>query len=267
MKVWESVRTISVVLRNMLVGGNLASLSLMRKPQQASVYTGETLFLYKAMTAGRGLTEKNVFEVLSGKSVEAIELACKREGFFFGTVASYLADLVSICLICKIIKPKVVFEIGTLKGCVAYHLALNTEDDAKVYTLDLPRDGSVQSRLHTTLMDDVHIAGHRRTHDYVFDGSAVASKVNCLFGDSASFDFSPFLGKVDFFFIDGAHSYDYVRSDTLNAIACSHPGSVIAWHDFGRVGVNGVSKWLIELSKTCEVFTIPGGSLAFMVVK
>jgi hypothetical protein len=88
-----------------------------------------------------------------------------------------------------------------------------------------------------------------------------------LFGDSASFDFSPFAGAVDLFFIDGAHSYEYVRSDTLRALQCVRPGGVIAWHDFGRTGVNGVSRWLLEMhSRQWPVCAAPGGSLAYMIV-
>jgi hypothetical protein len=94
----------------------------------------------------------------------------------------------------------------------------------------------------------------------------IASKIQPLFGDSASFDYSPFIDRIDLFFIDGAHSYEYVRSDTLNALKCCRPGGVIAWHDFGRAGVNGVSRWLVEFSKQYPVFAVPGGSLAFCVL-
>src|SRR3712207_5275930 len=51
---------------------------------------------------------------------------------------SYTADLVSLCLICRILKPRTIFEIGTFRGYTALHFALNTPDDARVYTLDLP---------------------------------------------------------------------------------------------------------------------------------
>jgi hypothetical protein len=113
-------------------------------------------------------------------------------------------------------------------------------------------------------MDTTHIDAASR--DYAFSGTPQAAKITCLWGDSAAFDYTPYHGQVDLFFIDGAHSYEYVRSDTQNALACCHAGSVIAWHDFGRVGVNGVSRWLVELARDRPVFAIPGGSLAFMVV-
>jgi hypothetical protein len=147
------------------------------------------------------------------------------------------------------------------------HFALNTGDDCKIYTLDLPRDAAARPRLPTTAMDQDTVRTQAGFSGYYFENTKTASKIHCLYEDSAAFDFAPFRGAVDLFFIDGAHSYEYVRSDTLNALACTHEKSVIAWHDFGRVGVNGVSKWLIELSKEFEIFSIPGGSLAFMVVK
>ena len=75
-----------------------------------------------------------------------------------------------------------------------------------------------------------------------------------------------FLLGGNLVFIDGTHSYDYVRNDTMKALYCCHSGSVIAWHDFGRRGVNEVRKWILELSKKYEIYAIPGGTLAFMVV-
>jgi Methyltransferase domain len=93
-----------------------------------------------------------------------------------------------------------------------------------------------------------------------------ARKIHPLTGDSAEYDYSLYHGLVDLFFIDNAHSYEYVRSDTLNAMKCCHPGSVIAWHDFGRVGVNGVSRWLLEFSKQHQVYSVRGGSIAFCVI-
>jgi len=39
---------------------------------------------------------------------------------------------------------------------------------------------------------------------------------------------------------------------------------VVAWHDYGRMGVNGVSKWLHEFRRQGrQIFRIPGGSLAY----
>ena len=150
----------------------------------------------------------------------------------------------------------------------SFHFALNTSDDTKIYTLDFTKSPvAVVSKLETTITDDAYIKSSLNVNKYLFEGTNVEHKITCLFGDSAEFDFSPFLEKVDSFFIDGAHSYDYVKSDTLNALKCCHKGSVVAWHDYGRVGVNGVTKWLLELAKENKIYSIPGGSLAFMLVE
>jgi phosphoribulokinase len=72
--------------------------------------------------------------------------------------------------------------------------------------------------------------------------------------------------KIDLFFIDGAHSYPCVKSDTENALKCMKRGGLLIWHDYGRVGVNGVSKYLHELAEEMPIFSVPGSSLAFSVI-
>ena len=93
----------------------------------------------------------------------------------------------------------------------------------------------------------------------------MAHKIECLFGDSAAFAFAPFQNGVDLFFIDGAHSYEYVRSDTIRALECCRPGPAIAWHDCAWP-CESTRLWLRELARTHPVYSVPGGSLAFHVV-
>lgn len=264
----EIIRTITIVLRNMILGSNIVSLTLLTNPRKMFIYIQENLFLYKTLNSKRGIQQKNVFEVLQAENVEKIKLGnldANGPTWFFSS-SSYLADLVSLCLICRIVKPKIVFEIGTFNGYTSFHFALNTADDAKIYTLDLPKDDSVNLELKRTLIDKSYSQNASKLNNYRFSNSDVESKITCLFGDSAKYDFSDLHGKVDFFFVDGAHSYEYVRSDTINALKCTRPGGVIAWHDFARAGVNGVSKFILELSKKHEIYSVPGSAIAFMVV-
>jgi Methyltransferase domain len=267
-----TVRAWLIAVRNLMLGQNLASLRLLTRPRQLVGYVNENLFLLDTYSGSRKLEQRNVFDVLPAKPTQSVLLGSldRRGGAYgepwFHPVASYAIDIVSLCLLCRILRPKTVFEIGTLRGYTTYHLAMNTEADARVFTLDLPSDGLVAPALKTTPVDRWHHpTGQPR--DYCFAGSDVATKITTLFGDSATFDYSRFHGTVDLFFIDGAHSYEYVRSDTEHAIRCCGPGSVIAWHDYGRHGVNGVSKWLHELAETRRVYCVPGGSLAFMRVE
>jgi len=266
LKLDQAGKIAGVVGRNLLWGGNVASLSLITKPRSMMHYISESLLLYKKLNKKEGIAQKQIYDVLPANDAEDIILGGLKSGTWFWN-AQRGADIVNLCLICQILKPRVVFEIGTLTGYSAFHFGLNTSPDARVYTLDLPKNEIVDPQMEITFMDRDLTAIHAETERYAFDDSAVASKITRLFGDSATFDFSPYHDAVDLFFIDGAHSYDYVRSDTLNALKCCHPGSVIAWHDFGRVGGNGVSRWIVEFSKEHDVYTPPSGSLAFMVVK
>jgi predicted O-methyltransferase YrrM len=264
-------RAWSIGLRNLILGTNLASLPLLTRPNRLLGYVNENLFLLRTYGGGRKLEQRNVFEVFQTETAQAIVLgtldrpAVVNGEPWFHPLASYAADVVSLCLLCRIVRPKTVFEIGTLRGYTTYHLALNTDADARIFTLDLPREGTITPALKTTPTDRWHLSG-MRPREYCFTGSEAARRIRTLFGDSATFDYSEFHGAVDLFFIDGAHSYEYVRSDTEQALRCCRPGGVIAWHDYGRAGVNGVSRWLHELAATRQVYAVPGGSLAFMRV-
>ncbi len=269
MRIGPKARASAIAVLNLLKGSNVASLGLATRPRACLGYANEALFLYRTLTGRHGLPTRNVFDGVRGPAVSTITLANPDpavERSWFHAVSSYATDIVSLCLLCRMLEARTIFEIGTLRGYTALHFALNSPADATIFSLDLPLDRPGGGRLATTVVDDAHIDEHRAVRSYCFDGTEVAHKVRCLFGDSATFDYSPSAGRVDLFFIDGAHSYEYVRSDTVNALACCHPGSVIAWHDFGRVGVNGVTRWLREFSAGRRVYAVPGGSLAYMVV-
>ena len=128
--------------------------------------------------------------------------------------------------------------------------------------MDLP--SCVAPSLGATSVDIQHVHDRSPAERMCFDGTPEAARIHCLYGDSATFDFSWLKGQVDLLFIDGAHSYEYVRNDTLHAGACCKTGSVIAWHDYGRFGFNGVMRWLHKFAREGnQIYRTPGGSLAY----
>ena len=260
----KRVTLATIALRNVILGGNFAAARFAADPRKLLSYVSECLFLFRLANPQDGLPQSPVWEGLrlppmtDGLGIHMYPDAAEE---WFCRAASFAVDLVSLCTLCRILQPKVIFEIGTLHGSAALHLAGNSPA-ADVYSLDL--GSSEQPLLSTTLVDDAHVRLHSEARRYHFTGRPEECRIHCLRGDSAKFDFSPWAGKVDLFFVDGAHSYEYVRNDTLKAMACCHPGSVVAWHDYGRVGLNGVSKWLHEFrGQGHEVHRIPGGSLAY----
>ncbi len=260
-------RAAAAAARNVLLGGNLASLRLLGRPSELVAYASEALFQLRTQTNGRGIPQRSIAEALGTSEPVGITLAELDSRSWMGPVASYATDIVGLCLLCRILRPARIFEIGTHTGYTAMHLALNSPEDAEVLTLDLPPDAPPPS-LPTTLMDDWHVRGSREAAaEPCFVGTPAERKITRLFGDSATFDFSPWLDAIDLFFIDGAHSYEYVKSDTRKALACCREGGTIVWHDFGRVGVNGVTRLLRQLSQQgLPVQAVPGGSLAFALL-
>ena len=57
-----------------------------------------------------------------------------------------LDEKILIGLIGMLHKPKTVFEIGTFDGGTTLHLGQSTENDCRIYTLDLPRRISTERR-------------------------------------------------------------------------------------------------------------------------
>ena len=152
------------------------------------------------------------------------------------------------------------FEIGTAAGSTAILLARNNR--RTVYTLDLPLDnGDNRFALARLASDDRVIAGRQR-------GSLLVTfpepRVRQLIGDSATFDFSDYHNRIGLFFIDGAHSYEYVRSDTANAAQCCREDGIIVWHDFGSS--RDVSRWLEWLASSgSRIHGVVGTTVAFSV--
>jgi hypothetical protein len=246
-----------------VLGGNLASLLLIRRPRAVVEYWQNCLFVWR-MVAGQGLPRRQLHDILPVEDVVDVKIL-PTSGHFIAWDANFAKDALYLALICRVLQPHTVFEIGTLYGYTALQFALNSPPEATVYTLDLPPE--VDFALRTTISDVTTRIAHHNTDRLLFEGHSLESKVKTLQGDSARFDFSPWKENVDLFFIDGSHSYDYVRSDTVRALACCRPGSVIIWHDYGRWGVNGVSKYLHELSQRYpQLCRLPGSSLAVLVL-
>jgi predicted O-methyltransferase YrrM len=179
-----------------------------------------------------------------------------------GNVTTF--ELVSLCLLARSISPRTILEIGTFDGRTTLNLAANSPG-ATVFTLDLPREELPSAEARIAPSDrkyvDKAVSGAR------FHGTDCESRIQQLYGDSATFDFTPYHGEVDLVFVDGAHSYEYVLSDSRNALRLLRSGSgVIVWHDYGTW--DGVTRALDELRRHEPAFArlrrIHGTSLVYL---
>ena len=159
-------------------------------------------------------------------------------------------ELTTLSMFAKAHNPKTIFEIGTFDGRTTLNLALNSSPDTKIYTIDLPKNGTASPLLPVTLGDkgfiDMKVTGSRFLNKD--EGIPIEKdKIVQLYGDTATFDFAPYFKTVDMVFIDGAHSYEYVMNDSKIAFKLlRNKKGVILWHDYNS-SHKGVMQALDEL--------------------
>jgi len=164
-----------------------------------------------------------------------------------------LLELTAIVKLLQQYRPMKIFEIGTFDGRTTLNLACNSPAKAVIYTLDLPKEQPhfIQPIPLTT---DASFVGKASTGSR-FHGTNCERKIFQLFGDSATFDFSPYENEMDFVFIDGAHAYDYTLNDSEKALKLLRNGrGIILWHDYSWVWA-GVTKALSRLYATDKRFS------------
>lgn len=173
-------------------------------------------------------------------------------------------ELLTICSILKDRDVETVFEIGTYDGRTTRAMAINTGMKGKLYTLNLPAETKV-SELKTDNID-INLASKVVSGER-FLSTPEAVQIEQLWGDSATFDFSPYEGKIDMVFIDGAHSEVYVANDTEKAMRLLKVnGGIILWHDAHLYGVANYMKKLVLRDKQ-PVYFVKGTTVAFAMVK
>ena len=159
-----------------------------------------------------------------------------------------LVELLTLAAICRHNRPSGVFEIGTYTGSSALVMAINAPEQSEILTLDLEPSETVGSAYRNT---------------------QYGSKIRQLYGNSLTFDYAPFLGRMDLVLVDANHNYDCVKSDTEKAFKLLRPGGVIIWDDYRwlecHAECEGVTRFLNEFQKTRRIFGITGTRFAIYV--
>lgn len=123
------------------------------------------------------------------------------------------------------------FEIGTSLGRTTWTVA-HHNPGLSVLTLDMPLDDSDGTTAFAIGADDRAYFRPADACGEAFRDTPEAAAITQLWGDSARFDFSPFAGRIDVVYVDGAHTYDYVAADTRAALEMLAPGGMIIWDDY-----------------------------------
>jgi predicted O-methyltransferase YrrM len=146
---------------------------------------------------------------------EATQLTITPYAFLSGS--SMVTDFAFLQMLCRKYKVETYFEIGTWRGESAANVAPFVKE---VFTLNLP-----DQTLLKMGMSRAYIAAHR------FFSKDVAN-ITHLFGDSATFDWTPYQHNCDLIFIDGDHTTEAVQRDTQTALQLrKSEKSILVWHD------------------------------------
>ncbi len=169
----------------------------------------------------------------------------------FADYSLRLLELMSLTALIRMIGAKRIFEFGTFLGNTTLHMALNSPEDARIWTLDA--DDETLARIG--LLD---LYSWRTRFPLEFVGTSVENKVAILRADSHTYEPGPLTGLMDLVLIDGDHSGEGVTHDTVSAkmLLRSSGNACIAWHDYLNPGCRENTAFLDELSKTFPLFHI-----------
>lgn len=158
--------------------------------------------------------------------------------------------------VARIVKARMIFEFGTYRGVTTKDLVRNV-GGAHVYTLDLdPVSGAIEK--HRDRSIGVELIRQHLPPTFSFGATA-------LYGNSRTFDYSPYISKMDMVFVDGGHDYETVELDTAAALLMCREGGVIAWHDYDSPMFPDVAPAVAEAMRDydAEIIKVEESRLAF----
>jgi predicted O-methyltransferase YrrM len=137
-------------------------------------------------------------------------------------------ECAALAALSRLVAARRIFEFGTYKGVSTTQLVLNLAEGGMVFTLDLPEDHPAYS-LPIPKPEERAIAAEGGKG--ILIPRDLLDRITFLSADSAKFDETPYLESMDLVFVDGAHSYEYVKNDSEKGWRMLRPGGVMAWHD------------------------------------
>ncbi len=199
------------------------------------------------------------FGAESIQNIELREVPC----FYDSLVEGYVDDSQRsiIAAVVRGLGCQTFFEIGTNLGRTTWTVARHNPR-LELYTLDVPRAERAEETAFELGADDRLYFRPPEACGEAFRDTSEAERITQLWGDSATFDYTPYEGTIDFIYVDGAPTYEYVKSDSANALRMLSPSGTIAWDDY-TTGP-GVYEHLLELAPSIDrtIYHLNGTRLA-----
>ncbi|MCP4246658.1 MAG: hypothetical protein GY778_06385 [bacterium] len=242
------------LLRGLPAVSPLALFLAARRPQALPVFLAS---VWRGYRASAKLRAPAVMPHQLLKDRGPFTLRLGEHGVFPGEAGLLVAELVAI------LQPLRTFEIGTFRGSKTALIAMNTPDAARIFTLDLPLTELIPDRITDKHLIEI---SSKRVGECFRSTPWNESKITQLYGNSETFDFSPYYESMDFVVIDASHSRRYVFGDTMQAFQMVRPGGVLLWHDYESMRSEYGVTWFVDRLRKhhkCPVYRLseePGDS-------
>ena len=159
-----------------------------------------------------------------------------------------------------------IFEFGTCSGKTTYLMALNSPENAKIFSLTLNKEmtKNITKEKVDNKISFRNIINESIYEKFLFSGSNVEKKINVIFENSLNFNQNSYK-NFDLIFIDGGHTYSIIENDSNKAFKMVKKGGIILWHDYvpGKTSDKDVVKYLNKISKDKKIFHIENTSLCY----
>ena len=161
---------------------------------------------------------KNINQLPTVDIRNLIEATSSLNHFTFLGGGSLPTDIILLKSLANQISNCRYFEIGTWRG----ESVINVSETAKeCYTLNLSKEEILAEGLSDKYAD---------LHGILSKGK---ENITHLFGNTLTYNFGKLNTKFDLIFVDGNHSYEFVKNDTKKVFEhLVHENSIVVWHDY-----------------------------------
>ncbi len=210
---------------------------------------------YRYVVYRPNLPSVSIYDLAENEQMPTIGI-----NYRYSSIALPQPELYVLSLLCQRYNPKNIFEFGTFEGSTTHHLAI-AAPDAQITTLDLDPTDTDDGVIPLNGDDESRI---RYVPGQIFQDTPEEERITQVYGNSMTFDYSPYEGQFDMIFVDADHDYEPALSDSLNAFKLLKSKGIIIWDDYTTWP--GLKQALEELAVDYPIQHIEGTRLAFLKV-
>jgi|SRR3989344_2290688 len=151
--------------------------------------------------------------------------------------------------ILRALQPNSIFEIGTAYGLMTKYMA-QAAPNAEIHTLDIGTQDYDSAKYIVDGWNKDYRSKDNSDVGRAYRDAGLEKRIIQHIGDSGTFDFSPYYGKIDFVLVDADHGYYGAKHDLEEAFEMVNQGGLVVVDDYGKLHHNeGIVLAVLEAVK------------------